>query len=293
MKRTAGIGTEVDPAELHQLPGGQIGRERPHEIAADERKAQRRSGARHLVEGGGNNLLLAACAVEVGLGGVQQVVADARVDERAAPVHVLDSTLEAPPLPLRAACGGLVRAVETVRADRARHPDVDSPDRVDQLLEAVEVDEDDVVHVQAGQVLDRPQGERGATELVGRVDLREPVLGNLDLKVPRDGEVCESPFARIGAQQHDRVGPVGALPAGAVAAVSPEDEDRRRCRDEQAVALRELPLDAGRNPVVRSADTARDRQVAPHGPRDKKDDQQHETERDPATRTARFPRRFW
>ncbi len=149
-----------------------------------------------------------------------------------------------------------------------------------------------MVHVQAGQVLDRPQGERGATELVGRVDLREAVLRNLDLKVTRDGEVCEAPLAGIGAQQHDRVGPVRALPAGAVAAVGPEDEDRRRCRDEQAVALRELPPDAGRNPVVRGADTARDGQVAPHGPCDRKDEEQHEAECDPATRTARFPRRF-
>ncbi len=124
---------------------------------------------------------------------------DPRVDERAAAVHVLLPLREAPAGPFRAALGRLVRAVEAIRADLSRNDDLDPADGVDQLLEAVEVDEDDMVHVEAGEVLDRAQRERGAADLVRRVDLREPDLRDLDLEVARDRQEREALLPRVGA----------------------------------------------------------------------------------------------
>ena len=85
------------------------------------------------------------CAVEVGVRRVELVLADAREDQRLVPVHVRRALVEAPALPLRAALLRLVRAVEPVREDVLRHVHGDPADRVDQLLELVEVDDHDVV----------------------------------------------------------------------------------------------------------------------------------------------------
>ena len=79
--------------------------------------------------------LLARAARDVGLGRVELVLADARVDQRPPAVHVLPALGEAPALPCRTALR-LERAVEPVREDRLRHVDVDAADRVDQVLEA-------------------------------------------------------------------------------------------------------------------------------------------------------------
>ena len=92
---------------------------------------------------------------------------------------------------------------------------------------------------------DGAERERRAADLVRRVDLREPDLRDVHLEVARDRQEGESPLAGIGADEHDRVGPVGALRARLVPAVGAEHEDRRRVRDQQPVGRRELAADAG------------------------------------------------
>ena len=148
---------------------------------------------------------------------------------------------------------------------------------------------DDVVDVQAREVLDRPERECRPAELVRGVDLREPDLGDLDLEVARDREVGEAALAGIGAEQHDRVRPVRALRARAGL--------RRRCRargsssGSRRAARRAWSADARRRRARGRwrLHAARDRQVAADGPRDEQDEQSDEAESDPARRSgARF-----
>src|SRR5205807_2666901 len=54
------------------------------------------------------------------------------------------------------------------------HPD--AAEGVDDLLEPVEVDRDQVVDREAGQLLDREQTADSAAEVVGGVDLVQPVI---------------------------------------------------------------------------------------------------------------------
>ncbi len=184
--------------------------------------------------------------------------------------------LEAPPAPLRAALRRPVRAVELVRADRPGDDDVDPADGVDELAETVEVDECDVVHIEAGEALDGAERERRASDLIRGVDLREADLRDLHLEIARDRQERESPFARVCPDEHDRVGSVGRLPTGRVPAVGAEDEDRGRVRDEQPVGRRELAADAGRDAFLGLRDPARDREVAPHCPGDDERDEDEE-----------------
>ena len=112
---------ELHPAELHQLAGA-TGRSSsgfaseppsngsltsvPGEVSFDAIASITR--------------LLARAARDVGLARVEQVLADARVDQRALAVHVLLALREPPALPRRAARLRRVRAVEAVREDRLR-----------------------------------------------------------------------------------------------------------------------------------------------------------------------------
>src|SRR5437773_298620 len=89
---------------------------------------------------------------------------DEALPPRPLAVHVLHPLVEAPARPAGAARLARVRAVEAVREDVLRHVDLDPADVVDQLLEAPEVDGDDVVHRQTGEVADRAHGERGASD---------------------------------------------------------------------------------------------------------------------------------
>ena len=151
MERAAVVRAELDPAELHQLTGREVGRERLGEIAADERKAQERPGpgelARHRLDHG----LLPVGARQVVVRRVELVLADAGVDQGAPAVHLLLALAEPPARPLLAARVGCVRAVELVREDRLRDVDLDPADGVDHGLEVLEVDEHDVVRLQAGE----------------------------------------------------------------------------------------------------------------------------------------------
>ena len=259
-------------------PGAEVGCEGLHDAAGPERQLQRGSDRRHLVGRGLDHLLLAAGPVEVGLRGVEPVLPDPRVDERPLPVHVLAALAEPPAVPRPAARPVAVRAVERVGEDRPGHVDVDATDRVDQVPEAVEVDERDVIDVEPGQVLDRPQRERRAAELERRVDLGRSVAGDLDPQVARDREEREPVLPGIGADQHDRVGAARVAAPGLGAAVGAEHEDRRRRRGEQPVLARQLARHRRGHAGVGIGDAARDRHVA----RDEPDDteEEHDGERD-------------
>ena len=97
-------------------------------------------------------------------------------------------------------------AVELVRDDLRRVHDRDAAERVDQLLEPLEVDEHHVVHLDAGEVLDRLDRERRAAVGVCRVDLRRGVAGDLGAQVARDRELRDLLARRVDAKQQDRVG---------------------------------------------------------------------------------------
>ena len=97
--------------------------------------------------------LLPRAASHVGLAGIEHVLADARVDQRSLAVHVLHPLREAPALPLLAARLRLERAVEAVRSGSASERSiVDAAERVDQVFEVREVDDDDVVDVDADEL---------------------------------------------------------------------------------------------------------------------------------------------
>ena len=117
---------------------------------------------------------------------------------------------EPPALPTVAAGLGLVRTVELVRENRSRHVDVHAADLVDHLGERVEVDDDNVVHLDVGEPANRPDREGRAADLEGHVDLVEAVAGHLHAQVARDREVIQAPLPGVGAQEHDRVGPLEA-----------------------------------------------------------------------------------
>ena len=152
-------------------------------------------------------------------------------------------------------------AAGDARADRGRQVDVDAADRVDELAEAVEVDDRDLVDVDAEQVLDRPDRELRAAGGVGGVDLLRSLPGDLGERVAGDRELAER--APPGPDQHDRVRAVGRRacscrrlgPAagdrldavlglglvgpreGARAHVGAEDEDRLRADEHERVAV--------------------------------------------------------
>src|SRR6185312_17414151 len=77
------------PAQLHELPGREIGRERLEQALAVERQLHERPEAQQLVQGCAQYRLLPAAARDVGVARIELVLADARVDQRALPVHVL------------------------------------------------------------------------------------------------------------------------------------------------------------------------------------------------------------
>ena len=104
---------------------------------------------------------------------------------------------------------------------------------------------------------DRTQRERRPANLVGGVDLGDPDLGDLDLEIPRDREKREPSLAGVRAEEHDRVGAVCALPAGAgcrrpCRARGSSSVSKRAARPDSA----QLPSYAGRDTIVRVRDAA-------------------------------------
>ena len=239
MERAARPGAEIGPAELKDLPRGEIGCERLDDLAAGERELHRRPEAGHLGRRRLDHLLLAGRASKVRLGWVEPILADPRQDQRAATVHVLLALRKVPARPSPALRWRRIRAVELVGEDRLLHRDVDAADGVDQLLEVGEIDERNVIDVEPCEILHRAQRQRRAAELERGVDLVRAVAGNLDAQVARDREVREPMSARVGADEHDRVGVARAGTAG-LATIGAEHEERRRSRREQSALFREL-----------------------------------------------------
>ena len=212
-----------------------------------------RPDARHLVERRLDDLLLAPRAVEVRLARVEQVLADARVDERPPAVHVLLPALEAPARATAAhrfaVCVG---AVEAVRADRPRDDDVDPADRVDQLRKRSKSTNATWLTSSPVSSLTVRSASAGPPIWFAALIFATPDLGDLDLEVARDREEGEPALPGIGADEHDRVRAVGALAAGLSC--------RRRCRGRGSSsgsrrAARPVAVscaaDTGRDPVVR------------------------------------------
>src|SRR5207247_7735605 len=79
VKRAAARCAELDPAELEELPGGEVGRERLQQIAADEGQLEERAEARQLRRDRLQHALLPLGARHVALGPVQLVLPDPRV----------------------------------------------------------------------------------------------------------------------------------------------------------------------------------------------------------------------
>ena len=254
---------------------------------------QRRAEARHLVQGRLDDVLLAACAGEVVLGRVEQVVPDPRVDERAAARPCAASpSRSASPATRRSAspsCRGSRTGPSGLRAARRRRF---PPTASISSAEAVEVDEHDVVHVGSPvRSLTARRASAGPPIWLAALIFATPVPRESRPGGPagwRGTRAAVLPGSvRSSMIESDRL---ALVPAGAVAAVSPEDEDRRRCRDRAGrrcfASCRSTP--AGTRSFAALTPLATD-EVAPHGPRDKTGrPAAREPTRDPATRTARF-----
>ena len=131
---------------------------------------------RDLLAGGADEVLLAGGADEVGVG-----VAVAHVLQRFFAAEQLVAGLD---VDFRVLLGGRHAGVGVVVA--AVDVDVDAADRVDGADEAEEVDVDDVVDRQPGQLLDHLQGQLRPAVGVGGVELFGPEAGDFDLEVARD-----------------------------------------------------------------------------------------------------------
>ena len=91
------------PAELDELPGRQVGGQRFQERVAVEREPHHGPEAEQLGHHGAHDRLLAQAACDVAVGRVELVLPDARIDERALPVHVLQAFVESVAVPARTA----------------------------------------------------------------------------------------------------------------------------------------------------------------------------------------------
>src|SRR5579862_5549257 len=285
-------GAELHPAELHEVPGGHVGRDRRKQVRPVERQREEARRARELRKRRLHDRLLVLLPLEVRPGRVELVLSDARVDERRVPVHVLRPLREAPAGPLLATRLRRVRTVEAVGEDLLGDVHGDAADGVDELLELLEVDEHNVVHLQlrAEQRVHRLDGELRTAELHRRVDLLvHPVDGHE--QVARNGEIRDAVAARVCPQEHHRVGVVVGAAAGLAVrrVVGPEQEDVRRRVEHQPVLLCEHRRRPGRQPFVRIGDAAVHGQVPGDAPDDGEDDQGDDGEQRPATPRPRTP----
>ncbi len=96
-----------------------------------------------------------------------------------------------------------------------------------------------MVDLEPREVLDRPDRERGAAERERRVDSVFAVAGDRDAQIARDRQIDEPVPARVGAQDHDRVGVVQADALVGVLVVTAEQEHGRRVREQQSALIRE------------------------------------------------------
>ena len=84
---------------------------------------------------------------------------------------------------------------------------VHTADRVDSVLEAAELDVDDVVDLQPGELLDRLHCQRRTAQRVGLVELVGAVPGDLHAEVARQREDRGRGLVGIQPDEHHRVRP--------------------------------------------------------------------------------------
>ena len=144
-----------------------------------------------------NEALLPGIAVEVAVG-----VPEAHEVERLGAVELLIAGLQVD----RGVPGGAAVAVVVAAVDVHPH----AAELVDDLREPAEVDRDQVVDRDAGQLAHRVERPPRATVRVGGVDLghvgRLPRADDLGPQVTREREQRDGLSCRIGADQHQRVG---------------------------------------------------------------------------------------
>src|SRR5688500_16317508 len=88
VQRPGRIRAEAHPAELQQLTRAEVGRERLDDVVADEGQPEERRGADDLCGQRLDDCLLPVAPRQVVLGRVETVLADARIDDRAATIHI-------------------------------------------------------------------------------------------------------------------------------------------------------------------------------------------------------------
>src|SRR5438105_12425387 len=109
--------------------------------------------------------------------------------------------------------------------------DVNAAELVDDLAEAAEVDVDDVVDPQAGELLDRAQRQLHAAVGVGLVQLGDAVARDLHLEVTRERQQRGGLLGGVEADKHHRVrAPWAAdeVRRAHLPLVRADDEDRLR-----------------------------------------------------------------
>ena len=163
---------------------------------------------------------------------------------------------------------------------------VDAVHLVHEQLEAVEVDRDQVVHGDSGQLLDGVEraahaaGRPGGVDAVG-LDRGRRIAVDRHLEVAREREQRQRVRLRVGADEHDRVGArvlrAEAEGAGARVVADHERDGRlRRCRQLREVLLRSPDLLR-----VRRERIQRLVRIEIEPAREARDDD-HEREQDPA-----------
>ena len=177
MQGAAGVRTEVHPAELHQLPRAEVGGERLDETLAPEREPQRRAEARHLVERRGDDLLLPPRPVEVGLGRVPEGCGGCGNRRARACRPCAGAAGEAPALHPEH-CAEVLYGQSNLfdRIFRGTSTSI-PPTASTKLLEAVEVDEDHVVDVEAGEVMTVRSASAGPPIWFAALILASPTSG--------------------------------------------------------------------------------------------------------------------
>ncbi len=188
-------------------------------------------------------------------------MAEAHVLERVVTAHPLVAGLE---VDLR----GLVLLGDVVAAVDV---DVDAVDRVHGVGEAGEIDVDDVVDLEPGELLDHVERLLRATGRVGGVELVDADARDVHAQVAWDGEQRDPVLVRVDAQQHRRVR-TARVALRVEALVRAHDQDRLRIAP---LDLAELVLQALQRVVV--VESRRDvgevdEQADGRGGRDRRDD---------------------
>ncbi len=163
-------------------------------------------------------------------------MAEAHVLERVVPAHPLVAGLD---VDLRGPRFGrdVIAAVDV---------DIDAADRVHRVGEAGEVDVDDVVDLEPGELLDHLEGLVRTALGVGDVELVDADPGDVDLQVTGDGEQRDRMLVGVDAEQDRGVG-AAWVALRVEALVGADDQDRLRGA---AVGLGELVAQRGERVVV-------------------------------------------